>query len=320
MLVMLCMFVMAIGRSVTAAEIAVDDPMLADAAVPRGSVTKVFSPALKPLWLEAVARPDAETRRMALDTISIAVERGMQGWEDATGRIRELLRSDRDPSVQRAAARALVAIDARDAADDLRAAVERGGLLVALIVEPALARWRHAPMREVWRERLKDPTAERAGLLLAIDAVRETGDAAAGDALLALVRGETHDAALRLAAAAAADHLGSAGLSAAADELTRHHTVPPALGRLLAVRLLDSQADEAGIDIIDRLARDPEPAVATAALARLEALRPAAALPIAKASLGSSDAGLRRTAAAIVARPADGDAVALLGPLLADRN
>ncbi|MFM9198159.1 MAG: hypothetical protein ACKOWG_20940, partial [Planctomycetia bacterium] len=70
---MLCMFVMAIGRSVTAAEIAVDDPMLADAAAPRGSVTKVFSPALKPLWLEAVARPDAETRRMALDTISIAV-------------------------------------------------------------------------------------------------------------------------------------------------------------------------------------------------------------------------------------------------------
>jgi HEAT repeat protein len=320
MLVMLVNLVMAIGQEATAAEIAVDDAMLADTAPPRGSVTRVFSPALKPLWLEAVARPDAETRRMAIDTIGIAVERGMQGWEDATARLRELLRSDRDPTVRRAAARALVAIDARDAADDLRDAVERDGLLVALVVEPALARWRHPAMRQVWRERLKDPAAERARLLLAIDAVRETGDAAAGESLLAIVRGGDRDAALRLAAATAAGRLGSADLSAVADELTRQHAVPPALGRLLAVRLLESQTDDAAVEIVERLARDPEPAVAAAALARHGVLRPAAALPIAKASLGSTDAGLRRTAATLVSRSADRDAVALLGPLLTDRN
>ena len=313
-------WLLAAGPSATAAEIAVDDAMLAVPVVPRASVTKVFSPELKPLWLEALARPDAETRRMVLDTISTAVERGMQGWEDAAGRIREVLRMDRDPSVRRSAARALVAIDDRDAATDLLAAVEQDGLLMALVVEPALARWRHPGLREAWRKRLEDPTAERARLFLAIDAVRVTGDAAAGDALLAIVRSPTHDAALRLAAAGVVAQIGSRGLSTVADELAREHGPPPCLGRLLAVRMLETQADETAVEILDRLARDPEPTVAAAALARLDALRPAAALPIAKASLGSRDAGLRRAAATIVARPADRDTVDLLGPLLADRN
>lgn len=314
----------ALGLSTAAAEIAVDDAMLAGVALPRATVKTVFSPELAPLWLEAVARPDAETRRMALDTISIAAERGMPGWNAAADRLRELLRSDRDPSVRRSAARALVAIDARDAADDLLAACERDGLLVALVVEPALARWRHPGMREAWRARLDDPSAERAGLLLAIDAVRVTEDAAAGDALLAIVRSRSHDAALRLAAAAAVGQVGPRGLSAVAEEfvgeLAGQHGASTGLGGLLAVRLLGSQSDEKAVEILERLARDPEPAVATAAIARLDAIRPAPALPIAKASLESADAGLRRTAATLVARPADRDTVELLGPLLSDRN
>jgi HEAT repeat protein len=316
--ILACVLFAAAGLSAT--EIAVDDPMLAAPVVRRGPVIPVFSPDLKPLWLEAVARPDAETRRMALDTIVIAVERGMQGWEDAAGRFREVLGSDRDPRVRRAAARALVAIDDQESAADLVAAAERDGLLVALIVEPALARWRHAAMREVWRARLEDSLVERAMLLLAIDAVRVTRDAAAAEALLAIVRDPSRDVGLRLAAAEAASQVGGDRLSAVADELARGQGARAGLSRLLAVRLLGGQADESAIETLQRLARDPEPAVAAAGLARLDAIRPAVALPIAKGALESADAGLRRTAATIVSRPADRDTIELLGHLLGDRN
>ena len=309
-----------VGLSATAAEIVVDDAMLAAPTVRHGTVATVFSPRLKPLWLEALARPDAETRRIAIDTIAIAVERGMKGWDDTAGRLREVLRSDRDPIVRRSAARALVVIDAKAAADDLLAAVERDGLLMALIVEPALARWRHPGLREAWRKRLEDPTGERARLLLAIDAAGATRDSAAADALLAIVRGRTHDAELRLAAARAVSHVGARGLPAVADELAREPATPEYLGRLLAVRLLERQADTAAVDRLQPFSRDPEPAVATAALERLDGIRHALALPIAKESLGSADAGLRRAAATMVARPGDRDTVDLLGPLLADRN
>lgn len=310
----------AVGLPASAAEIVVDDAMLADPAVQRGRVTTVFPPQLKRLWLEALARPDAETRRVAIDTIAIAVERGMKGWEDTVGRLREVLRSDPDPIVRRSAARALVAIDASSAADDLLAAAGRDGLLVALIVEPALARWRHPGLREAWRKRLEDPTAERASLLLAIDAVAATRDTAAVDALLAIVRGRTHDSDLRLAAARSVGQVGPHGLSAVANELVHEHATPECLGRLLAVRLLGRQADKPAVEILQRLVRDREPAVATAALERLDAIRHALALPLAKESLGSTDAGLRRAAATMVARPGDHETVALLAPLLADRN
>jgi HEAT repeat protein len=135
-----------------------------------------------------------------------------------------------------------------------------------------------------------------------------------------MVRDPSRDVGLRLAAAEAAGQVGGDRLSAVADELARGQGAPAGFSRLLAVRLLAGQADESAIETLQRLARDPEPAVAAAALARLDAILPAMALPIAKGAIESADAGLRRTAATIVSRPADRDTIELLGRLLGDPN
>ena len=49
--------------------------------VPRDGLA--FSEKLLPLWLEALDRPDAEPRRLAIDTLALAAERGMPGLDAA---------------------------------------------------------------------------------------------------------------------------------------------------------------------------------------------------------------------------------------------
>ena len=43
---------------------------------------RTFSPGLKPLWLQALAGPEADLRRQAAQTIVLAKRRGMLGLED----------------------------------------------------------------------------------------------------------------------------------------------------------------------------------------------------------------------------------------------
>jgi len=310
-------------------EIAVDQAQQLDPLVKTPAETAVFPPQLLPLWEEALDRPDVEPRRLAVDTLTLAAKRGMTGLDAMVPRLVTLLATDAEPQVRRAAAGALVALDASPAAADLATAAARDGLLVSLLVEPALARWDHTPQREVWLSRLEaearqpgsDP-ARRGLTLLAIEGLGTVRDPRAAGALATLVADRDGDGDLRLAAARALGAIRREGLVDVATTLAdgAEGKGPLALGRLLAVELVGEDAGDSAEELLARLAVDPEPAVATAALARLDGVNPPRALEIARRSLEVGDAGQRHLAARLVARPGDADCITRLGPLLGDRN
>ncbi len=278
-----------------------------------------FSDKLLPLWLEALDRADAEPRRLAIDTITLAARRGMEGLGEAVPKLEGVLVDDPDPLARRAAAGALVALDASASAPRLAAASDRDGTLVAALVEPALARWDHAPRRDGWLSALDGPAgAERLLAIEALGVVREPRAAAALERILLDRDAAPSD---RLAAARALGTIRDDGLVAVATPLAgAAGSGPASLPRLLAVALLARQSGDAATALLGTLARDPEPAVATGALARLDALDAPKALDVARDSLAVPDAGQRLLAARLAIRPGDADAVDRLAPLLGDRN
>ncbi|MFM7073736.1 MAG: hypothetical protein ACKO38_18270, partial [Planctomycetota bacterium] len=196
--------------------IPVDDIMDQDPLLVLPGRMFIYSKSLKPLWLKALARPDADTRRLAADTFTIAVARNFPDLADAGPALVDVAVNDKDPVTRRAAARAAVALDSRSAAATLWKLSTDDGLLMAQIVEPALARWKFSDAGPVWRSRLERLDGERAYLLLAIECVAVAGDAEAVEPLLQLAGNDLAPGEIRTAAATAAGKLKDSGLSEAA--------------------------------------------------------------------------------------------------------
>lgn len=298
----------------------VDDVMWQDPFLPVPTWLPKFSQTLVPMWLEALARPEAETRRMAAGTFAIAASRSMPDLAPAIEPLRGILTGDDDPVVRRCAASALVALDARDAAAELKAAAAADGLLMAEIVEPALATWGDASARDVWMARLVAPDCEAALCRLAIECLATAGVSEAVERLQARVVDDSQPLAVRVAAAQACGRLQSSGLSETARDLAARRLRPRHVGPLLAALVLSRHDDPAAVDLLTSLAQDPEPTVATAALDRLRQIDNSLALPLSRAAIASPDAGLRRVGAEILIAQGDVAAIESLCPLLDDRN
>src|SRR5260221_7980271 len=89
---------------------------------------KVYSTRLKPLWLQALARRDADMQRMAADAIGRAHAAGFPEMEEAIPALVPVLTAPASrPAVRLAAARALVLLDAKAAAPQLAACAEKYG-------------------------------------------------------------------------------------------------------------------------------------------------------------------------------------------------
>lgn len=305
---------------VRGAEPVVDIVVYQDPPLTVPPTEQIFSPRLLELWLKALAREDAETRRLAAGTICVAQDRGMRELAAAIEPLRAVLRTDADPVVRRAAAHALVKLDAKDAAEDLAAAIAPGGLLMAQIVEPGLAAWDYAPIRKVWLERLADDSAARGWRLLAVQGLGAVREAQAKERLVELVKNRAAEAPLRLAAARALGNTFESDLAGLASELCAAGKAKSSFERLLAAQLLARQSDDSAKALLQTLAVDADASVATPALVRLNAIDHAAALPLAIQSLASLDAGLRAAAAPMVAVEQNAEAIAKLAPLLGDRN
>src|SRR5262245_9659051 len=135
-----------------------DSIMYREPQVPVARTVKTFPKGLTELWLAALDRPEREVRSQAALAIAAAHEAGMPGLGVATGPLTKLLdRPDEHPAVLTAAARALVALDARDAAPVLLRLARSGDLDLRELVEPALARWDYRPARDIWLDRLTHP-------------------------------------------------------------------------------------------------------------------------------------------------------------------
>lgn len=279
---------------------------------------KVFSEKFRPLWLKALARPEADLQRMAAETIAQAHTIGMPKLDEATPELIKIVAAEAThPAARFAAARALIVLQAKDSAAALFAASQRYSADLRQLIEPALASWKFEPIREVWRSRLTDKGTRHRDLMLAIRCAGDSDDVAVVPTLLAITRDLLLAPAVRLAAARSAGRLQGSGLEDDAQRLLKTGS-PSILHRLCAAALLDRHRSETAQAALLQLARDVEPSIAAAALGSLNNLDPNLVVPLAEQAMQNDDANVRqRGVDAYVARPTP-QRVAVVARLLDD--
>lgn len=289
---------------VQAEELRISFAMDADPLLKAPDRVKFFTTSYKPLWLQALARPEADLQRLSAETIAQAHEFGFAGMIDARPRLLEILAAKgTHPTARFAAARALIALNTRDAAPALFEASKNFGADLRQFIEPTLGAWKYQPMRDVWRARLTAADVRHRELLLAIQGAAQQGDVDAVTPLLKIVHDQFRPPAARLEAARSAGKLRESGLETDATKLTTAKGAS-VLQRLCAVLLLSNHSSEASRPTLLQLAVDPEPSVAAPALGRLLAINPDLVLPLVPAAMQSSDPIVRqRGSEAYIARP-----------------
>jgi HEAT repeat protein len=248
------------------------------------------------LWQQALVRPESDLQRLAAESVARARELGLEGFDGSVPTLRQILADKTThPAARYAAAHALVALNDRDAAPALFEASRNEGSELRQLVEPVLAAWNFEPMHPVWLDRLADPHTHRRELVLACNGLARTRNERGVPALTSIALSPFRPADLRLVAARAAGEISASGLEQHARTLqigaSGQATV---IERLCAVGLLTRHQSEEAQRQLAELGRDPEPAVAAAALNVLFSIDPAHVLPLAERSLQSPDPKLRQ--------------------------
>jgi HEAT repeat protein len=283
----------------------IDSPMYKSPVLPTPRVETYIKDA-KELWLKALARPEAELRCQAADAIARAHRGGLKGLDVAVPPLRAALdQSGQHPTVLLAVARALIALESRNAAPSLFRVSEAGDSDLREVVEPALARWDYRPARAAWLSRLGEPSTAQRGLVLAIRALGQVREGQAAEKLSELVRSDRQPATIRLEAARALGSLRTEGLEKVAEGLARDSSPRGIPARLAAATLLHQHRSAEAVQILQGLGRDPEPTVAARAAARLIEIDPKQAAPALEHLLASPDARLRTLAVEILFREPD---------------
>ncbi|MDB5341596.1 MAG: hypothetical protein JWN70_7215, partial [Planctomycetaceae bacterium] len=278
-----------------------------------------FPPRLKTLWLEALARPEIDLKRKAADTIAVAKQSGMANLEDTAPRlVAELEAPKANPIVKLAAARALIALDARQTADVLMKHALADSWDVAQLIEPALARWKHGPMNAVWLKRLDDPATRSRPLLLTIQCLGTAEFKTAVPRLRELALNKQLGPDVRLSAARILGQLKAEKSEEDARQLAAGDPVANRVDHLVAATLLIRHQGAAAEQLLLQLAVDPEPAVDAIALRRLLELNPLLVEPINGQILINADGNVRILAAEIFQGQKTVAAIGHLGVLLDD--
>ncbi|MBI1915568.1 MAG: hypothetical protein HYS12_12670 [Planctomycetes bacterium] len=301
----------------------IDSPMYKAPATPGPEIVTVFPKDALPLWLKAFERPgaEAETRCRIADAVVRARQRRVEGLEVFIAPFRAAVdQPDQHPTVRLAVARALVALEARDAAPSLLRIAWAGGAEMRNTVEPALARWDYRPAREGWLERLGDPETPSWSLVLAIRGLAAVGEAKAVDRLRAIVISAAASGQLRVEAARALGALRSDGLEADAGRLADDLTPRGLVARLAAASLLHRHRSDPAVRLLQRLADDEEPSVAVVAITRLLAIDPKLILPALDKVLASQDANVRSLGVDVLFRQPTEKHLRLLADRLDDKH
>ncbi len=293
--------------------------MYRDPVLPRPVSEIQFPPGLPALWSQALEMPRRDLQCRAAAAITSAHSKGLTGLEVTVAPLMKLLEQpDQDRTTRLTAAQALVQLDAQQAADLLLGQVREGDLEMAEIVEPALARWGHPPMRELWIQRLEGPVAARRLHILAIRGLATMLETQALPRLLQLARDHDTAANVRLEAAAALGQLQPTGLEESVRALIIDKSAESVVDRLVAVSMLAGHQGTDAQLLLTELAVDPQPAVQAMALGHLLRIDAELIMPVLDVTIRSRDANVRRlTADALVAKPTP-HKMARLGPLLDD--
>lgn len=316
-LILACTLTDAPAAPTALAPITADYAMDSDPVLPAQKINKAYSAKYLPLWLQALDRPEADFQRLTAETVAQAHIEGMPKMIEAKpALVRIVTAKETHPTARFAAARALIVLEARDAAPKLFQVAQENGASVRQLIEPALARWKYEPAYEIWRKRLTSAEVNHRDLMLALRCLGDAGDQAALPLLLTIMDATQRLDAERLMAARAAGQLKEAGLESDAGKLARASA--PMIDRLCAAALLERHASEPAKTLLLALAADPEPSVATAALRRLNAIDTSLALPLVEKALQSPDSGIRRLSAAAYAAHPTADRIKVLGKHLDD--
>jgi HEAT repeat protein len=299
----------------------IDSPMYRIPDVPMPPVVRVFPEGLKELWLRALERPEADMKYKAAHAIARAHQMGMKGLETTIAPLLAALDSpDQHPTVRLALARSLSVLEARESAASLFRQVQAGSSDLRELVEPALARWDYQPARAVWLERLREPAARQRDLVLAIQGLAMVREERAVDRLREMVLADRVSGPIRLESARALGSLCGEGREKDAERLAADASPRGLVPRLAAASLLRRHSSPQAIQLLQRLTRDAEPAVAAIAVARLLEIDPQLVVPSIAHLLASPDANLRSLAVDTLGRRPSADHLHLLGDRLDDEH
>ncbi|MBM79981.1 MAG: hypothetical protein CMJ78_05240 [Planctomycetaceae bacterium] len=269
-----------------------------------------------PLWLEALEQSEFELKRRVIEAFAEAHASKMKGLEQTIApMLRELDAPEQHPKVQLAIAKTLVAMDQKQTTELLFRLLDSHGLAMALVVEPALAKWDYQPARAMWMQRLVDRPRSNHRMKLAIRGLAEVQEQKAHADLIRLATASRESAIIRLEAA---DGLGKLGgeLLPIARELASEGS--STLNRMVAARMLASASGSDVEVFLRQLALDKETTVGNIAAQRLLQISPDTVMPIIDRVSVSPDANIRETAAkTLTARPSP-ENVKWLGPFLDD--
>ena len=297
----------------------IDSLMDRDPPLPGPKVVPSFPKGLPAIWARALDRPEADYRCKAALAIADAKAKGMAGLEATVpALVRELEKADQHPTVRVAAARALVALDAKaEAAPAFHRLMPAADIDLREVIEPALAGWAHAPAGDDWKRRLEAPPFRRPEVLAA-RGLAALKDAEAVPRLREVLASADASPAARLEAAKAIGIIRPAGGEADADRLAADPSPKGIQGRLAAAWLLRHHTGAEAVRRLQAYAKDAEPAITAVALARLMELDPSHVLPVLPAVLASPDAGVRGFAVDAMRQRPDAARVVLLGTTLSD--
>ena len=304
-----------------AVEPVVDLPMNRDPEIGIARVVRTLPKGAIKLWLAALERPDADTAQQGGGDHRTAQERGMPGLKIAIpALLRELNRADQHPAVKLAVALALVVLDARESARTLMRQLDDSDPQLRELVEPALARWDYKPARAMWLARLAQPPPHNRSHLRAVEAMAAVREKKAIPKLRELVMSATEPPSYRLAAARRSAVLRPTGSEDDANSLIGDSSSRATTSQLLAATLLRHHQGEAAVRLLQSLAADPEPAVASVALARLIELDPNLVVPMIAKVVASPDAQVRALGVTVLQRQPSPSHIRLLADRLSDAH
>lgn len=279
---------------------------------------EVFPIQHRPLWLQALARPEADLQRRAAEAIAEAHLLGTPGLAEAMPTLVKILAAEMThPTARFAAARALIVLEAHESAETLFVVSLKYGTDLRQLIEPALAKWKYQPIRQVWQQRLQVAETRHRDLLLAINGVQAINDDSTVPALLLIVHDPMRPQGTRLAAARVAGQIQVSNLEPEAEKLLQP-AAASVVNRLCAASLLRQHHGQFAQALLLRLAQDEEPTIAAAALTTLNFSQPKLVLPIGEQVLLNRDANVRLQGVATYFALATPERVTRLARLLDD--
>jgi HEAT repeat protein len=176
-------------------------------------VEVVFSESLKPLWMKALKRPEADYQRLAATTITLAHRRGMKGLEDTIPELAKLLNQpDLHPTVKLSVVEALVELNAKEQAEKLAEVAQSDGIYYQAKIEPALAKWNYESYRKIWLERINGTDYPRRIFTLGLQCLAEVKDEKAVARMLEVAKDQNVPEYVRITAGKGLGSIKTSGL------------------------------------------------------------------------------------------------------------